>query len=156
MLVRIYSASGGSTETEARYSPGTCIGCRTATLAGSPDPKHISTSFVERSNLSMRMGMRLARKAQPALHWYSAQPAGSLAAKPGVLQVLSNGNCNSFMATMLSSVSSYRRIPVSSLNHDPRPCVGSQPCNSRRRAPTIQHSCKSAAPVSSRINPANC
>lgn len=58
MLVKIYGASGGSTETEARYSPGTCIGCRTATLAGNPDPKHISTSFVERQNLSMRMGMR--------------------------------------------------------------------------------------------------
>jgi len=41
MLVKIYGASGGSTETEARYSPGTCIGCRTLTLAGNPDPKHI-------------------------------------------------------------------------------------------------------------------
>lgn len=58
MLVKMYGASTGSTETEARYSPGSCIGCRTATLAGSPDPKYISTSFVERSNLSMRMGMR--------------------------------------------------------------------------------------------------
>jgi IS1 family transposase len=58
MLVKIYGASSGSTETEARYSPGACIGCRTATLAGNPDPKFISTSFVERSNLSMRMGMR--------------------------------------------------------------------------------------------------
>jgi len=58
MLVKIYGASVGSTETEARYSPGTCIGCRTATLAGNPDPKHISTSFVERQNLSLRMGNR--------------------------------------------------------------------------------------------------
>jgi IS1 family transposase len=57
MLVKIYGASGGS-DTESRYSPATCIGCRTATLSGNPDPKHISTSFVERSNLSMRMGMR--------------------------------------------------------------------------------------------------
>src|ERR1035438_1325615 len=43
---------------ESRYSPATCIGCRTGVLAGSPDSEHISTSFAERSNLSMRMGMR--------------------------------------------------------------------------------------------------
>src|SRR5437660_7416668 len=43
---------------ETRYSPATCIGCKTAIVTGSPDPSHISTSFVERSNLSMRMGMR--------------------------------------------------------------------------------------------------
>jgi IS1 family transposase len=55
MLVKIY---GASNEGEARYSPATCIGCRTGVLAGNPDPKHISTSFVERQNLSMRMGMR--------------------------------------------------------------------------------------------------
>src|SRR5437588_9634604 len=57
MLVKIYGASGGN-DAESRYSPATCIGCRTATLAGNPDPRHISTSFVERQNLSMRMGMR--------------------------------------------------------------------------------------------------
>jgi len=55
MLVKIY---GASSDTESRYSPATCIGCRTGVLAGKPDPQHISTSFVERSNLSMRMGMR--------------------------------------------------------------------------------------------------
>lgn len=56
MLVKIYGASNDNPE--SRYSPATCIGCRTGVLAGDPDPKHISTSFVERSNLSMRMGMR--------------------------------------------------------------------------------------------------
>lgn len=56
MLVKIYGASGDSPE--SRYSPATCIGCRTGVLAGDPDPRHISTSFVERQNLSMRMGMR--------------------------------------------------------------------------------------------------
>lgn len=55
MLVKIY---GASNEGQSRYSPATCIGCRTGVLAGDPDPKHISTSFVERQNLSMRMGMR--------------------------------------------------------------------------------------------------
>ena len=56
MLVKIYGAS--SENPESRYSPATCIGCRTGILAGNPDPDYISTSFVERSNLSMRMGMR--------------------------------------------------------------------------------------------------
>jgi IS1 family transposase len=56
MLVKIYGASSESPE--SRYSPATCIGCRTGVLAGDPDPKHISTSYVERQNLSMRMGMR--------------------------------------------------------------------------------------------------
>ncbi len=56
MLVKIYGASNDNPE--SRYSPATCIGCRTGVLAGNPDPKHISTSFVERQNLSMRMGMR--------------------------------------------------------------------------------------------------
>jgi IS1 family transposase len=55
MLVKIY---GASNDGESRYSPATCIGCRTGVLAGNPDPKHISTSYVERQNLSMRMGMR--------------------------------------------------------------------------------------------------
>jgi IS1 family transposase len=56
MLVKIYGASNDNSE--SRYSPATCIGCRTGVLAGKPDPDYISTSFVERSNLSMRMGMR--------------------------------------------------------------------------------------------------
>jgi IS1 family transposase len=55
MLVKLY---GASNEGESRYSPATCIGCRTGVLSGNPDPKHISTSYVERQNLSMRMGMR--------------------------------------------------------------------------------------------------
>lgn len=56
MLVKIYGASNDNPD--SRYSPATCIGCRTGILAGNPDSAHISTSYVERSNLSMRMGMR--------------------------------------------------------------------------------------------------
>ena len=56
MLVKIYGASNDSPQ--SRYSPATCIGCRTGVLNGDPDPGHISTSFVGRQNLSMRMGMR--------------------------------------------------------------------------------------------------
>jgi len=56
MLQKLYGAP--EEVAERRYSPAVCTGSRTEYIAGNPDESKISTSYVERQNLTMRMGMR--------------------------------------------------------------------------------------------------
>lgn len=55
-LVKLYGAAPESMK--GRYSPAECVGARKSLIEGNPDPKHVSTSFAERQNLTMRMHMR--------------------------------------------------------------------------------------------------
>ncbi|HEY1754818.1 MAG TPA: IS1 family transposase [Bryobacteraceae bacterium] len=55
---KLYGGSSKAFETENRYSPATCTGCDKKAKIGKPNMKLANTSFVERQNLTMRMGMR--------------------------------------------------------------------------------------------------
>ena len=58
MLQKLYGTDYGASKGEKKYSSATCIGTEINVIHGRPEEKHISTSYVERQNLTMRMHMR--------------------------------------------------------------------------------------------------
>lgn len=56
MIVKMYGTAPESAK--VRYSPAECTGIRKTKVTGNPDPEHVSTSYAERTNLSIRMGTR--------------------------------------------------------------------------------------------------
>lgn len=57
-LIKLYGNAGQTKEDQRRYSPAECTGTEKRRITGNPNIKDVSTSYVERQNLTMRMHMR--------------------------------------------------------------------------------------------------
>jgi hypothetical protein len=57
-FAQLHKIYGNDPEGQTRYSPAQCLGTKRIEVIGSPAEEHISTSYVERQNLNMRMQMR--------------------------------------------------------------------------------------------------
>ena len=75
-LQKIYSREGSAKSSEKKYSPAECLGCMKNVVSGNPDPKHISTSYIEGQNLTMGMHMKRFTRLTNAFskkienHWH--------------------------------------------------------------------------------------
>jgi hypothetical protein len=82
-LVKIY---GSDPEGQQRYSPAQCLSTKRIDIIGSPDHAHISTSYVERQNLNMRMNMRRFTRLTNAFSKETGEPYRDDCAVPYALQ----------------------------------------------------------------------
>jgi IS1 family transposase len=120
MLIKLY---GQPRDGEARYSPGECIGTQTHNIQGTPNPAHISTSYIERHNLTTRMSLRrftrltnaFSKKLENHCHalalyfvWYNfARPHKTLRTTPAMAAGLTPTLWD--MADVLNLVERYRQ-----------------------------------------------